>query len=307
MQKSGPHFAASDGVPIRVGISGWTYAGWRDVFYPSGLAHKRELDYASTQFPTIEINGTFYRLQRPENYAHWYAATPDDFQFGVKGSRFITHMQQLRDVRTSLANFFASGLLRLEEKLGPILWQFPARMSYDEPKFHAFLELLPKSSRDAARLARRHDARLDGRSWSATKSDRPIRYAFEVRHPSFLIPEFLELLRHHNCALVFSDSAGEWPYVEDVTAGFIYLRLHGADELYASGYDATAIDWWARRVILWSSGKEPADAFRIGRPAPRIRERDVFVYFDNDRKVRAPFDARQLIAQLKRVKARKVA
>lgn len=287
---------------IRIGISGWTYAGWRRVFYPQGLVQRRELEYASQQFGSIEINGTFYSLQRPESYAQWYDATPSDFRFAIKGSRFITHMKQLRDVDTAVANFFASGVLRLEEKLGPILWQFPARMSYHEARFHSFLKLLPRSTGEALRLARRHDARVSGRSWLRSRADRRLQHAFEVRDVSFLVPEFMELLRHHNAALVFSDSSGDWPYAEDVTAGFLYLRLHGAEELYASGYDDAALEHWSQRIKAWHEGGEPADAQRIGRRAARRSQRDVYVYFDNDRKVRAPFDALRLI---ERVQARR--
>ena len=283
-----------EAMSIRIGISGWTYAGWRGAFYPRGLAHGKELEYASRQFNSIEVNGTFYRLQRPENFAAWYEATPKDFRFALKGSRFITHMKQLRDIDAPLANFFASGVLRLEEKLGPILWQFPARLSYDEARFHGFLAKLPRSTEAAARLARRHDARVKGRAWLRTAQDRPLLHAFEVRDPSFLVPEFMELLRHYNAAFVFSDSSGEWPYAEDVTANFLYLRLHGAEELYASGYDEDALTAWARRITAWSRGGEPADAQRVGRKAPRRARRDVYVYFDNDRKVRAPFDAQRL-------------
>ena len=283
-----------EAMSIRIGISGWTYAGWRGTFYPRGLAHGNELKYASRQFDSIEVNGTFYRMQRPETFAAWYDATAKDFRFALKGSRFITHMKQLRDIDAPLANFFASGVLRLQEKLGPILWQFPARMTYDEERFHGFLAKLPRSTGAAARLARRHDARVKGRAWLRTARDRPLLHAIEVRDPSFLVPEFMELLRHHNAAFVFSDSSGDWPYAEDVTANFLYLRLHGAEELYASGYDDDTLTEWARRIRAWSRGSEPADAQRVGRKAPRRARRDVYVYFDNDRKVRAPFDAQHL-------------
>jgi uncharacterized protein YecE (DUF72 family) len=291
---------AGGGLTIRIGISGWTYAGWRGVFYPEGLAHKRELEYASRQLKSIEINGTFYSLQRPSSYAAWYEATPAGFRFAVKGSRFISHMKQLNDVEVPLANFLASGVLRLEEKLGPILWQFPARMRYNEDRFRKFLELLPRSTGAAVRMARRHDSRLEGRSWVKTSTDRPMLHAFEVRNESFLVPEFMELLREYNAAFVFSDSSGEWPYAEDVTANFLYLRLHGAEELYASGYDDDSLRRWAGKIRAWSAGGEPGTAARVGGRAPRRAKRDVYVYFDNDRKVRAPFDAMRLAAMLKR-------
>jgi uncharacterized protein YecE (DUF72 family) len=280
---------------VFIGISGWTYAGWRGRFYPEDVAHRRELQFASRQFNTIEINGTFYSLQRPESFERWREETPDGFCFSVKGSRFITHMKQLRDVQVPLANFLASGVLRLEEKLGPLLWQFSDRMRYNPDRFRAFFDLLPRTSRAASRLARRHDQRLTGRSSYHTESDRRIRHSIEVRHPSFMCDEFMELLRDNQLALVFSDAAADWPYAEDVTSDFVYARLHGADELYASGYTPAALDDWAARFASWRDGAEPADAQRAGtRPATPSGTRDVFVYFDNDAKVHAPFDALEL-------------
>jgi len=282
---------------VRIGISGWTYAGWRGVFYPCGLPQKRELEYAARRFNTIEINGTFYRLQRQRTFANWYAAVPPDFVFAVKGSRFITHMKQLRDVRQPLANFFASGVLRLEEKLGPVLWQFSPRMRLDE-RFAGFLELLPKSTGQAVHLAREHDARVRD-PWTRTSRDAPIRHAIEIRDESFLIPEFMDMLRYYGAALVFSDAA-DWTYVEDVTADFIYARLHGSEALYTSGYDDAALARWADRIRCWHHGSEPPDAQRIGPPPVRRSRRDVYVYFDNDAKVRAPFDAMRLMELLQR-------
>jgi uncharacterized protein YecE (DUF72 family) len=283
---------------ICIGISGWTYTGWRGAFYPDGLAHRRELAFAARQFNAIEINGTFYSLQRPDSFRRWRDETPDGFRFAVKGSRFITHMKQLRDVETPLANFFASGVLRLEEKLGPLLWQFSSRMRYDRDRFSRFLDMLPYSERAASTLARRHDARVTGRASYHTDSDRRIRHAVEIRHPTFLCDEFLDLLSAHNVAFVFSDAAADWPYAEDVTSDFVYLRLHGADELYASGYDPASLDRWADRVRSWAEGAEPADADRAGsRTAPR-RPRDAWVFFDNDAKVHAPFDAMELADRL---------
>ena len=281
-----------------IGISGWTYAGWRGTFYPRGLVHRRELEYASRCFNAIEINGTFYRLQRPENFEQWREQTPPGFRFAVKGSRFITHMKQLRDVHAPLANFFASGVLRLEQKLGPVLWQFAPRRRLDLPRFATFLELLPRTTGDAARLARHHDARVSGRASFHVDRSRPLRHAVEIRHESFLTDEFLALLRRHDCALVFSDAASDWPYAEDVTASFVYLRLHGAEETYASGYGESALDHWADRVRTWLAGREPRDAARFGPPAPGRRGRDAYIFFDNDAKVRAPFDALGLAARL---------
>lgn len=280
---------------LRVGISGWTYAGWRGVFYPPDVTQKRELEYASRVLNSIEINGTFYSLQRPSSFRAWYDATPSDFQFAIKGSRFITHMKKLKDVDTALANFFASGLLNLREKLGPILWQFPPQLAFNEDKFAAFMEKLPRTTSEASRLARKHDERVTGRAVLKTDAERPIRHAFEVRHDSFLDDAFVRLLRKHRAALVFADTAGLWPYAEDLTSDFIYIRLHGASELYTSGYSDEELDHWAHRIELWSTGREPRDAALISQTAPRRRaERDVFVYFDNDRKVHAPFDAMRL-------------
>jgi uncharacterized protein YecE (DUF72 family) len=283
----------------RIGISGWTYGPWRGVFYPSDLAQKRELEFASRQLNSIEINGSFYSLQRPSSFQAWYDATPADFVFSVKGGRFITHMKKLKDVDVALANFFASGVLKLSEKLGPILWQFPPGFAFNEDRFRDFFELLPKTTTETAKLARKHDARLKGRSWTKTDTDRPMRYAIEIRHDSFKSERFIKLLRKHSIALVLADTAGRWPYMEDVTADFIYARLHGDEELYVSGYTESALDWWAARLRAWQCGDEPADATRvIDKLGKACKNRDVFVYFDNDVKVRAPFDAMNLAARM---------
>lgn len=280
---------------IRIGISGWIYPGWRGVFYPRGLPQRRELEYASRQVDSIEINGSFYALKRPEDYRHWYDETPEGFVFAVKGSRFITHMKKLRDVDTALANFFASGVLRLADKLGPILWQFPPNLGFDEPRFERFIRILPRDTRDAAKLGKKHDHRVSGRSWTRVIHNGPIRHAFEIRQQSFVTPRFVRLLRKHSIALVAADAAGIWPYFEDVTADFVYVRLHGATELYASGYSDPELDRWARRIVAWSSGSEVTDAVKISPLRPRrARSRDVYVYFDNDAKVHAPFDAIRL-------------
>jgi uncharacterized protein YecE (DUF72 family) len=283
---------------IRIGISGWTYGGWRGVFYPKGLPHKRELQYAAQYFNAIEINGTHYGLQRPESFRHWRDETPDDFVFAVKGSRYITHMLKLRNVETALANFLASGVLRLGPKLGPILWQFPARMPFEPERFESFLKLLPRDTQHAVALARRHDARLDGRDWLECDVDQPLRHALEIRHDSFRAPDFIKLLRRHRAALVCADTVA-WPRLMDVTADFVYCRLHGSEELYVSGYDEDALDTWAERVRRWAAGGELADAERVlGALPPRKSGRDVFVFFDNDAKVRAPVDAAALAARV---------
>jgi uncharacterized protein YecE (DUF72 family) len=280
---------------VRIGISGWNYPPWRGVFYPAGLAQRRELEYASRRFNSIEINGTFYSLQRPEYFQRWYDQTPEGFVFAIKGSRFITHMKKLKDVEIPLANFLASGVLCLRDKLGPMLWQFGPNWALDLGRFEAFLEMLPRSTSAAARLARRHDTRMNGRAWTRADADRPIRHAVEVRHPSFFSAPFVRLLRRHRVALVLADTAEKFPYAEDVTAAFMYLRLHGTGQIYAGGYSDEQLDWWARRIEAWKCGGEPKDARRVDdRPAARAATRDVYVYFDNDAKVKAPVDAANL-------------
>jgi uncharacterized protein YecE (DUF72 family) len=280
---------------IRIGISGWRYPPWRGVFYPEGLTQKRELEYASRRFRSIELNGSFYSLQRPENYALWRDETPDDFVFSVKGPRFVTHIKRLRDIEKPLANFFASGLLRLGPKLGPLLWQFPPNFRWRPELFETFFELLPRSSAAALALARRRESRMHGRAALSIDVDRPLRHAIEVRHDSFRDAAFIEQLRRHRIALVVADTAGRWPLIEDVTADFMYLRLHGDEELYVSGYTRPALDRWARRISSWAQGEEPDDAARVaGSRAPPTAARDVYCYFDNDVKVHAPFDANAL-------------
>jgi uncharacterized protein YecE (DUF72 family) len=259
---------------LRIGISGWRYEPWRKTFYPKDLAQKRELEFASRQFNSIEINGSFYSLQRVQSWQQWYRETPDGFVFSVKGGRFITHMKKLKDVEAPLANFLSQGVLALEEKLGPILWQFPPGFAFNHERFDDFFKLLPRDTKSAAKLARKHDARMKGRTWFDVKKNRSMRHAVEIRHESFRCEEFVELLRKHNIALVVADTAGKWPFMEDVTADFVYARLHGDEELYVSGYTPAALEQWAERVKKW-----------------RSKRLDVYVYFDNDAKVRSPFDA----------------
>jgi uncharacterized protein YecE (DUF72 family) len=264
---------------IRIGISGWRYAGWRGDFYPKGLAQRRELAYAAEHLTSIEVNGSFYSLQRPSSYAAWRAGTPDDFVFAVKGGRFITHLKRLVDVDAPLANFFASGVLALGPKLGPVLWQLPERQEFDADRMAAFFDLLPRSTAEAAVLAEKHDERLSGDKVLTTVDvDQPLRHALEFRHPSFATPEALEVLRAHDIACVLADTAGRWPKVEADTSTFRYVRLHGDAELYASGYGAASLDAWAARCLAWAETGQ-----------------DVFVYFDNDMKGYAPHDAMALI------------
>jgi uncharacterized protein YecE (DUF72 family) len=286
------------GGELRIGISGWRYEPWRGVFYPEGLPQRRELEHAARHFNSIEINGSFYSLQKPGLYQRWYEATPEGFVFAVKGGRFITHMKKLVDVRTALANFFASGVLCLEEKLGPILWQFPAALPCDA-RFEPFFRMLPRDTREAAALAGEHAEWMTGRVVTETRARRPLRYAVEVRAASCVEPSFIELLRAHDIACVVADTAGRWPCIEDVTSSFMYLRLHGDKRLYESGYGPRAIARWAERIAAWRAGGEPADAQRVLDRAPPSRAaRDVYVYFDNDVKVHAPFDAAALARAL---------
>jgi uncharacterized protein YecE (DUF72 family) len=282
-----------------IGISGWRYTPWRGEFYPEGLPEREELAYAAALFPTIELNGSFYSLQRPEYYERWYAEVPDQFIFAIKGSRYITHMLRLDRVETPLANLFASGLLALEHKLGPFLWQLPPTLKFDAGRVERFLTLLPRSTREAARLGRRHDRRVEGRSYLRVAVDRELRHAVEVRHPSFATPQFIELLRKQGVALVVADTAGRWPFLEDVTANFVYVRLHGDNKLYESGYTDVALEQWAARIRAWRDGRKlpQAAATLAARPA-RARRRDVYVYFDNDVKVHAPYDAMNLTSKV---------
>jgi uncharacterized protein YecE (DUF72 family) len=285
---------------IRIGISGWRYAPWRGKFYPKGLPQRRELEYAARCFDSVEINGSFYSLQTPTSYSAWHDATPPGFVFAVKGPRYLTHMLKLRGVETPLANFFASGLLRLGNRLGPILWQLPPFLRFDRDRLAAFFDLLPRDLEQAQALARRRDpARMRGRSALAIEGNAPLRHALEVRHESFRESAFIDLLREHDIALVVADTAGRWPLLEDVTADFVYIRLHGDEELYVSGYEDVALDTWATRIRAWASGRQPDNARRAStRPPPKHKARDVYCYFDNDAKVRAPVDALGLMQRL---------
>jgi uncharacterized protein YecE (DUF72 family) len=271
------------GAECRVGISGWTYPGWRGDFYPKGLPHRRELAYAATRLSSIEVNGSFYSLQRPASYQRWHDETPDDFVFAVKGGRFITHLKRLHDVEAPLANFFASGVLALGDKLGPVLWQLPEVLRFDADVLDAFLTLLPRTTREAAALAERHDERLAGdRVDTVVRSDRPLRHAIEARSQTFATEPFFEILAAHEVACVLADTAGRWPVLDRRTSDLRYVRLHGDRELYASGYTDAALDAWAQRCRRWAADGE-----------------DVFVYFDNDAKGYAPHDAVALLARLR--------
>lgn len=249
---------------LRIGISGWRYKGWKGTFYPPYLPGKSELAYASRHVNSIEINGSFYRLQKPNYYKSWYQQTPPDFKFSVKAHRYITHIKMLNDIEDPLSNFFNSGILHLKEKLGPILWQFPPRMKFNFAKFKNFLSLLP----------------IDFTEVDPKASSQLLRYVVEVRNESFMNEDFFDLLNKYNVAFVFSDSGGKWPYAEIATSDIIYARLHGAEELYNSEYDEKTLKAWESKIRYW------------------FPTHDIYIYFDNDAKVMAPFDAMKLASRL---------
>lgn len=287
-------------VRIRIGVSGWRYKPWRGVFYPPDLAQRRELEFASSRFPAVELNGSFYSLQRPQSYARWYADTPDDFMFTVKAPRYITHILRLNDIDSAMANFFASGVFNLREKLGPILWQFPPSFKFKPEPIEHFFALLPHDSATALKLARRRSDFMHGRTRLAIDCNRAIRHAMEVRNETFIDERFVELLRKYRVALVIAETAGRWPLREDITADFVYMRLHGEKRLYVSGYSDASLEKWAQRIAAWHAGTQPHDARLISRKAPLApTPRDVFCFFDNtDIKLQAPFDAASLSKKL---------
>lgn len=250
---------------IRAGIGGWTFEPWRGVFYPDKLAHARELHYASRQLSTIEVNGTYYRTQKPATFASWAKETPDGFVFTIKGPRYTTNRGVLAEAGESITRFFDSGVTELGDKLGPILWQFAPTKKYSEPDFAAFLELLP--------------AKFDGRK---------IRHAVEVRNPTFCTPEFIALAGKHAVAVVFADHA-TYPAIPDVTADFVYARLQtGADNI-PTAYRPKDLDRWAARAKIWAAGGGPEDLKVIDKDhKPAQSPRDVFVFFIHEGKVRAP-------------------
>ncbi len=264
---------------IRVGLSGWDYPSWQGDFYPRGLPARDRLSFAARHFSTVEVNGSFYSLQRPSTYQRWRDVTPDDFCFALKGGRYITHLRRLRDVELGLANFFASGPLVLGHKLGPVLWQFPAAMTFQPNVVERFLDLLPSSTDAATTLAARHDAKLAGRAYLETDEDRPILHAIEPRNATFDTPGFRQLLTERGMALVASDSP-TWPLFDPGPGPFTYIRLHGHSTLYASRYSSRLLDDWAEKCRAWA-GSGP-----------------VFAYFDNDMRGHAPRDARRLADRL---------
>lgn len=286
------HGSVRDG-RVRVGTSGWRYRGWRGDFYPTGLPQRRELEYIGEHFSTVELNGSFYSLQRPESYVRWRESVPDGFVFAVKGSRYITHMLRLRDARTALANFFASGVLALGPSLGPILWQLPERQLFEPDALEEFLGMLPRSTTAALALAEEHDERLEGRSWLRVEEDRPLQYALEPRSESFHDPAVGRMLQAQGVAMTIADTAGRWPLFDAVTADVVYVRLHGAEELYHSGYTQEQLEAWAARIAAWTGQVDDSRGDAGGR--------DVYVYFDNDARGLAPHDAEALVTACRRL------
>jgi uncharacterized protein YecE (DUF72 family) len=260
---------------IRVGIGGWTFEPWRGVFYPKGLPHARELEFASREVTAIEVNATFYRTQRPEDFRRWAAETPDDFVFSLKAPRYAVNRKVLAEARPSIDRFIESGIGELKNKLGPILWQFAPTKRFEEKDFGAFLGLLPRE--------------ILGRK---------LRHVVEVRHQSFLAPEFVTLAREAGVAVVIADH-DEHPLLPDVTSDFIYARLQRAKEDEPTGYPAGVLATWAKRARAWAGGGEPDDLKPIAGRSPTTADRDVFIFMINGEKVRAPAAAKALIGHLK--------
>ena len=261
---------------VRVGIGGWTYAPWRETFYPPEVKQKAELEYASRQVTVIEINGTYYRTQKPASFAKWRDSTPDDFVFSVKASRYATNRTVLAEAGESIERFIASGLAELGDKLGPLLWQFAPTKRFDPVDFERFLALLPPD----------------------IKGQR-LRHALDVRHASFMDAEFIALARRYRAAIVFTDSP-DYPSFADVSADFVYARLMRSAASKRTGYPLKALSEWTRRAQAWASGTEPADLPRVEAPAKKskVAPRDVFVLFINGAKERAPAAAREMLKQL---------
>lgn len=274
-----------------IGTSGYIYPGWRGKFYPADLPQRAWLTHASHHFNSIELNGTFYSLKSPAVYRRWVQETPEGFVFAIKGSRFITHNKKLAGVDGALANFFASGILELGHKTGPFLWQLPATYSYDRDRLEAFLRLLPIDSSSGAQLASRHDPDILPTATISAAAPVRFRHALEPRHPSYFSEDCYALLQRHGVALVIADTGGKFPVVHELTAPFVYVRLHGSEALYASRYTDQELDYWADHLTTWSA-------------APEGSARDLYVYFDNDARGHAPFDALRLA---ERMRARGVA
>lgn len=263
--------ALPPGVPaIRVGIGGWTYAPWRNNFYPAKLVHRRELEYASRQLRAIEINGTYYMAQQPATYARWAAETPDGFVFSLKAPRYVIERKRLAEAGKSVRGFVYGGLAELGDRLGPIVWQFLPTRAFDADDVAAFLDLLPPE--------------LDGVA---------LRHVLEVRHPSFFDPRYVALARSHRVATVVTDAA-EYPALADITADFVYARLKASVDACTEGYAAAALDRWAKHARAWRAGADVPDLPHVLDPAPAGAPRDVYVYFIGAAKHRNPAAAMAL-------------
>ncbi|WP_313409228.1 DUF72 domain-containing protein [Aeromicrobium sp.] len=265
-----------------IGVSGWSYDSWRGDFYPEGLARTKQLSYVASTMTAVEVNGTFYSLQRPTTFRRWAEQTPEEFVISLKGSRYVTHLLRLANVEQALANFFASGVLELGGRLGPIVWQLPATITWDAGLIDRFLALLPRSTEEAGKLAEQHDARLPPeRASTQPLVSSPIEHVLEVRHPSFTDPAFADLLRHHDVAAVRNDAPKPWPVLDLPSSTVAYARLHGHSRMYASRYADSSLDGWARWCRRWQDAG-----------------RDVHVYFDNDSEGHAPHDAVRLLQRV---------
>jgi len=282
---------------VFIGVSGWRYEPWRGNFYPAGLAQAKELHHASRQFNSIELNGSFYSLQRPSSYAQWAAQTPPGFVFAVKGGRYITHMLKLRNAQAALGNFFASGLFALGDKLGPILWQFPPNFGFHPEVFEPFLAALPRTTAAAAKVAQQRDQRLQGRELLEPLHRQRLRHAVEVRHASFVDPAFVKLCRDRNVAICLSEN-DNYPLIADITADFVYSRLLMGSDKIETGYEPKDLDAWAERFGEYSQGRVPGDLQPVDRTGPAEGPRDTFVFFIHEGKVRAPAAAQELIKRV---------
>ncbi|GAA7757159.1 MAG: DUF72 domain-containing protein [Burkholderiaceae bacterium] len=260
---------------IHIGIGGWNYAPWRDNFYPAGLAQARELEYASRHLTAIEINSTYHGTQKRTSFANWRDATPDGFVFSVKASRFATNRRVLAEGGDSISRFIDSGIAELREKLGPVVWQFAPTKQFVADDFEAFLNLLPTS--------------VEGVK---------LRHVMEVRHESFMCDAYLKLARKFKAATVFTDSP-KFPSFADLTSDFVYARLMSADEKVATGYGPKALDQWAQRASAWAGGRAPEDLPRVeDEPAGKLKPKEVFLFFINGAKERAPAAAGALLERL---------
>jgi uncharacterized protein YecE (DUF72 family) len=266
--------AASKSGRVYTGIGGWTFEPWRGVFYPDGLAHAKELQYAASKLTSIEINGTFYRTQSPTTFRKWASEVPDGFIFAVKGVRFATNRRVLAEAGESVKRFIDSGVLELGDRLGPLLWQMNPFKKFDEVDFGKFLEALPPSV-----------------------GKQRLRHVVEVRHDSFKTPAFVALLRQFNIAVVYSEHE-TYPEIADVTSDFVYARLQKGKDTVKTGYVPKALDDWADRLRLWAAGGEPKDLPRIEKTSAPKQPRDVFAYVIHEGKVRAPAAAMELIKRL---------